>query len=377
MGKCSWPCRHAAPVVTIPQGSRLKEGQRVSASYHFATIAGKSDQINCCFSEPKVYDLLAKQVQWVKETVEPDFYMMRTTRSATAAGTILPANMTCGQMLAENVRRCEETIRKADPGKPIVTWNDMFDPFHNARKEGWMYLAKGWGPWYGSWEGLPPSVLVANWHQNDADSLKFFADRGHAQILAGSTMRIPRRIVGWLSGGQGPRRLRRDVYHVGRRLLEAGRVHEECQGVRGGQAYVRAAHRSGIAAKSPTTASWGGRGRPSFLIQPGRRDALLRFRTGRLLLGRGHEGKLADRFRGPNSLRQGSSRRKARRRRAVRRPPVPKRAGPLFLIGVDATHHQDRQQPPGQGKQIRGDDAPTHRDQPARSFWSKRWRPRR
>ena len=61
-----------------------------------------------------------------------------------------------------------------------------------------MYLAKGRGPWYGSWEGLPPSVLVANWHQNDADSLKFFADRGHAQILAGYYDADPRRIVGWL-----------------------------------------------------------------------------------------------------------------------------------------------------------------------------------
>ena len=193
-------CWHAAPVVTIPQGSRLKEGQRVSAGYHFATIAGKSHQINCCLSEPKVYDLVAQQVQWVKETAEPDFYLMAhdEIRHCGWDDSCAGRHMTCGQMLAENVRRCEETIRKADPGKPIVTWNDMFDPFHNARKEGWMYLAKGRGPWYGSWEGLPPSVLVANWHQNDADSLKFFADRGHAQILAGYYDADPRRIVGWL-----------------------------------------------------------------------------------------------------------------------------------------------------------------------------------
>ena len=63
----------------------------------------------------------------------------------------------------------------------------MFDPYHNARQEGWMYLAKGDGPWYGSWEGLPGSVIVLNWHNNDADSLKFFADRGHPQFWRATT----------------------------------------------------------------------------------------------------------------------------------------------------------------------------------------------
>ena len=67
---------HEPPTVTVPEGSRLQEGQRVLASYHFATLAGKSHQINCCLSEPKIYDLLAEQVKWVKETAQPDFYMM-------------------------------------------------------------------------------------------------------------------------------------------------------------------------------------------------------------------------------------------------------------------------------------------------------------
>ncbi len=78
----------------------------------------------------------------------------------------------------------------------------MFDPFHCARKEGPMYLAKGDGPWYGSWEGLPASVIVLNWQQNNADSLKFFADRGQPQILAGYYDQDPARIVDWLEDGR-------------------------------------------------------------------------------------------------------------------------------------------------------------------------------
>ncbi len=61
-----------------------------------------------------------------------------------------------------------------------------------------MYLARGTGPWYGSWDGLPSRVLIANWLHNNADSLKFFAERGQAQILAGYYDADPKRIVSWL-----------------------------------------------------------------------------------------------------------------------------------------------------------------------------------
>jgi hypothetical protein len=58
----------------------------------------------------------------------------------------------------------------------------MFDPFHNAVK-GPYYLVNG--PWTGSWEGLPPDVVIMNWnHDKRAESVKFFKERGHKQIAA-------------------------------------------------------------------------------------------------------------------------------------------------------------------------------------------------
>jgi hypothetical protein len=58
----------------------------------------------------------------------------------------------------------------------------MFDPFHNA-VEGPYYLVNG--PWTGSWEGLGKDVVIMNWNHGQRDkSLKFFADRGHRQIVA-------------------------------------------------------------------------------------------------------------------------------------------------------------------------------------------------
>jgi hypothetical protein len=191
---------HQPPLVTIPEGSRLAEGQRVLASYHFATLVGKSHQITCCLSEPKVYRLIEAQIRWVKEVVRPDMYLMAhdEIRHGGWDDSCARRPLTCGQMLADNARKCVEIIQRTDPGKPIAAWNDMFDPFHNARKQGPMYLAKGDGPWSGSWKGLPASVMIANWNQNNADSLQFFAGRGHPQILAGYYDADPRRIVAWL-----------------------------------------------------------------------------------------------------------------------------------------------------------------------------------
>jgi hypothetical protein len=44
--------------------------------------------------------------------------------------------------------------------------------------------------WWGSWEGLTPDIGILNWNGGDAPktrqaSLRFFAERGHRQILCG------------------------------------------------------------------------------------------------------------------------------------------------------------------------------------------------
>jgi hypothetical protein len=42
------------------------------------------------------------------------------------------------------------------------------------------------GPLTGSWEGLSKDVVIANWNGGKAaESLKFFAGRGHTQVIAG------------------------------------------------------------------------------------------------------------------------------------------------------------------------------------------------
>ena len=67
----------------------------------------------------------------------------------------------------------------------VMTWDDMFNPHHNAGDD--YFLVNG--TLNGSWLGLDPSVTVVNWGAGDPNDgksgLKFFSRRGHDQIFAG------------------------------------------------------------------------------------------------------------------------------------------------------------------------------------------------
>ncbi len=198
---------HEPPTVAIPAGSRLREGQRVLASYcHTAVIY--DSQVPCCLSEPKVYEILAWQVDRVRDALAPDAYLMNhdEIRIQGWDKACSDRKLTCGEILADNVRRCGEIIRKADPGRPVWVWSDMFDPNHNAAKSGRYYLVKGDGPWRDSWKGLPADVGIVNWNmgpQTRRATLEHFAKLGHRQVLAGYYDGDPTAIAAWLKEAKG------------------------------------------------------------------------------------------------------------------------------------------------------------------------------
>jgi hypothetical protein len=188
--------------VNLPAASSLTEGQRVLLSYyHTAIIYG--DQVMCCMSEPKLYELLDWETDQVKKNLQPNGYFMGHDEIR-VQGWDLSCERTGkrpGEILADNVKRCTEIIRKHDAGKPVYVWSDMFDPTHNAKQTGRYYLVNGDGPWYGSWKGLPKDVIVVNWHgfaQGRTQSLEHFAKLGNRQILAGYYDAEVSRIDDWL-----------------------------------------------------------------------------------------------------------------------------------------------------------------------------------
>jgi hypothetical protein len=96
-------------------------------------------------------------------------------------------------LLSHNVKVCFESLRNLHPAGRVFTWNDMFDPYHNAVDH--YYLVNG------TLEKteLPTDVVVMNWNAGKREqSLQHFADKGHHQIIAGYYDQGPQEIVGWL-----------------------------------------------------------------------------------------------------------------------------------------------------------------------------------
>jgi len=206
MGNTDWPGLYKywyeQPVVRVPAGSRLQEGQKVLVSYyHCMNTLGWG--VFACMAEPKVLEIIRKQVAAIHQVLEPDGYMMThdEIRHMGWDESCRKKGRSMAELLAGNVRDCARIIRKEDPGKLVYVWSDMFDPHQNAGKTGYYYLVRGKDPWYGSWEGLDKDIVIVNWHNFNpgrAEALKWFAERGHRQILAGYYDAPSTNILPWL-----------------------------------------------------------------------------------------------------------------------------------------------------------------------------------
>ena len=196
-----WEKYHIPPTIRLTPNSRIRDGERLRVSYYHPVIIGRW-QTMCCLSEPKVYEILREQVRAVNDLLHPSSFFMQhdEIRVANWDEACRSRGLTPGELLADNVRRCVKIIRDISPDAKIWVWSDMFDPHHNAVDD--YYLVNG--SWAGSWEGLPSDVGIVNWANHlKGKNLKWFADRGHEQILAGYYDHEDWVIQEWLGAGEG------------------------------------------------------------------------------------------------------------------------------------------------------------------------------
>jgi hypothetical protein len=189
---------HAPPKLT----AKLPDGTKLLASYCHA-ITVYDGQAMICPSEPKTIELLRDNMRRVHELWGAQRYMMQhdEIRVLNHCAACRARGLTPGQILADNVKTCIGIIKDVAPGSRIYVWNDMFDPHHNA-VPGPYYLVNG--SLAGSWEGLNQDVRIVAWHfDKRAESLKFFADRGHKYIIAGYYDAPVENVKAWLQTAQG------------------------------------------------------------------------------------------------------------------------------------------------------------------------------
>jgi hypothetical protein len=190
--KGAYDVYHDPPAIrtALPEGTRL----RVSY-YHGATV--HEGQAMICPSEPRTIELLRDQARRVHAAWQARGYMMShdEIRVLNWCEACQKRNLDAGALLADNVRTCTKILRAVNSGGRIYVWSDMFDPNHNAHKN--YYLVRG--DLAGSWEGLDKDVIIVPWYfEKRAVSLKFFADRGHHQVIAGYYDHRPEQITDWL-----------------------------------------------------------------------------------------------------------------------------------------------------------------------------------
>ena len=133
-----------------------------------------------CPSDPKTTALLADQARLVRAAFGSAGYMMAhdEVRCLNWDESCQRRHLDAGPVLAENLRACTGLLG----GSTAYVWSDMFDPTHNAHGD--YYLVRG--NLADSWAGLGKDVVVVNWNYDHRDaSLKFFADRGNRQLIAG------------------------------------------------------------------------------------------------------------------------------------------------------------------------------------------------
>lgn len=183
MGTKPWPGEytawHEAPNL-VTHG--LEDGTRLRVSYFHPHII-YDGQVCGCVEEPAFQKLLEDQAESVTRLWGASSHLMSHDEWRVVGWdeSCRKSGRTPGQIAAENLRFCTQTLRKAAPEARILVWNDMFDPHHNAVAN--YYLANG--SLTDSWQGLDPNITVMNWNFAKREkSLMFFAARGNHQIVA-------------------------------------------------------------------------------------------------------------------------------------------------------------------------------------------------
>ena len=185
---------HESPPIRMK--GNWADGTRLRVSwYHTQTIY--DGQVCACVTEPAFLDLLRQQADGV-EKLFPGTDRMMSHDEWRLMGwdeSFRKLGKTPGQVVADNVRFCTNLLQSQSTDRRIFVWNDMFDPHHNAVEN--YYLVNG--DLSGSWEGLEKDVIIMNWNFGvRAESLAFFAGRGHQQVLAGFYDADAEQIGKWL-----------------------------------------------------------------------------------------------------------------------------------------------------------------------------------
>ena len=164
---------HPGPVVTIPEGSRIREGEKLLASYHHV-LAGASQSPDICLNSPVVKQMVARQIKWFKEKLDPEGFLIAIDeyRCYGYDPACVKSSRKAGDALNDLARFTYNEIKKHSPKARIYMWSDMFDPYGNCKEKSFYYNVRGRGSLWNSWKGLPKDIILLRWQCSNLESVR-------------------------------------------------------------------------------------------------------------------------------------------------------------------------------------------------------------
>lgn len=179
LGMSPWRGQYDDWHPAVPVRTSLPDGTRFRASWYQAAVV-YGGQVTCCPAAPELWPRLADEAARVRRLFQPRTVMMMhdEIRALNWDESCRAWGRSPGAILARHMRECRRLLT----GLEVLVWGDMFDPFQNAVRDAELVH----GDLGGSWEGLSPDVGIVNWNaRHAAQSARFFAGRGHPQVIAG------------------------------------------------------------------------------------------------------------------------------------------------------------------------------------------------
>ena len=182
---------HDPAPVMLPSGTHLKPGQTVAIDFYAGFPVPNENSISMCMTSPTVMKWMEQNARAIKGLLPATGGVLLgydEIRNMNSCASCRAKNMSAGDLLAWSFGQTAKIYGSAIPEAMLYTWNDMFDPYQNARDH-YYYVE---GDLTGSWKGVPSNVIVFNWNlEKLRDSLTWFSGKNgrqpvaHQQIIAG------------------------------------------------------------------------------------------------------------------------------------------------------------------------------------------------
>lgn len=176
----SW---HQPPTFRRKANGNIHNGDTLMMSYYH-TVVIYDGQVMITMSDPDVYTKIEEQFQIVDSILKPRYYFMNHDEIRVMNWDYgdLSRGLTPAQILADNVEKCVDIIKRHNANADIWVWSDMFDEYHNAKKSNY-YLVNG--DLTGSADIISREIGIANWNSSKhSQSLDFFSSKGFRQVSA-------------------------------------------------------------------------------------------------------------------------------------------------------------------------------------------------